>query len=71
VRSTQNEIEQLRNEYERRQTDMKEKFTKPEITVLMKVVIINPDEDKNNGIYVVGNDDDIEIGTSEGENEDW
>lgn len=50
---------------------MKEKFTKPEITVLMKVVIINPDEDKNNGIYVVGNDDDIEIGTSEGENEDW
>ncbi len=33
---------------------MKEKFTKPEINVLMNIIISNQDNDENNDAFVVG-----------------
>jgi hypothetical protein len=58
--------------YERRQTDMKEKFTKPEINVLMNIIIGNSDQDQKNNIFVMGDGGDIIGSMVPGDGgEDW
>ena len=50
---------------------MKEKFTKPEINILMNVIISSDENNQEDPYFLAVNGDDI-IGSSvEGDNEDW
>ena len=51
---------------------MKEKFTKPEINVLMNIIIGNSDQDQKNNIFVMGDGGDIIGSMVPGDGgEDW
>jgi hypothetical protein len=57
--------------YERRQTDMKEKFIKPEINVLLNVMIPNEDQNQED-VPNYMNDGDIHVSYVPGEGgENW
>jgi hypothetical protein len=57
---------------ERRQTDMKEKYVKPEVSVLMNIVIVADDQNQNDNGLVVGDLKDIFVSMVPGDGgENW
>lgn len=50
---------------------MKEKFTKPEINILMNVIITEDKDNQKSTSFYVGNGEDIIGSIVEGDNEDW